>query len=212
MKKTKKRRVKVNLILGLIVVILVGIMIYCIFDIFINIKTKTQTTVEVLDKIEGYDYELNENDSAYFKSLFTNLKEALETEEIDEEEYASLVSQLFISDFYSLDCSLNKNDIGGIQFVYTPYQQDFVSKAKTSVYNYVENNIYGDRKQELPMVTEVTVDDIKVEEYSFENDITDSNAYVVNVSIKYEKELNYPKEVTLVLIHNENKLEIAQMK
>lgn len=212
MKKTKKRRVKVNLILGLIVVILVGIMIYCIFDIFINIKTKTQTTVEVLDKIEGYDYELNENDSAYFKSLFNNLKEALETEEIDEEEYASLVSQLFISDFYSLDCSLNKNDIGGIQFVYTPYQQDFVSKAKTSVYNYVENNIYGDRKQELPMVTEVTVDDIKVEEYSFENDITDSNAYVVNVSIKYEKELNYPKEVTLVLIHNENKLEIAQMK
>lgn len=212
MKKTKKRRIKVNLILSLIVVILVAVMIYCILDIFSNIKSKTQTTVEVLDEINGYDYELNENDSVYFKSLFNNLKEALETEEVNEEEYASLVSQLFISDFYSLDCSLNKNDIGGTQFVYTPYQQDFISKAKTSVYNYVENNIYGDRKQELPMVTEVTVDDIKVEEYSFENDITDSNAYVVNVSIKYEKELNYPKEVTLVLIHNENKLEIAQMK
>ena len=130
MKKTKKRRVKVNFILGLIVIVLVAIMIYCLLDIFVNIKSKSQTTIEVLDKIEAYNYELNENDSSYFETLFTKLKETLETEEVDEEEYASLVSQLFITDFYSLDCSLNKNDIGGTQFVYSSYQQDFISKAK----------------------------------------------------------------------------------
>lgn len=208
----KKRRIRVNLILGLIVVVLVGIMIYCILDIFDSIQSKSQGSIEVLDKIEGYDYELNENDSAYFETLFSDLKKTLENEEIDEEAYASLVSQLFIADFYSLDCAINKNDVGGTQFVYSEYQEDFISKAKTSVYNYVENDIYGDREQELPMVTEVTVDEIETQAYSFDNDVEDSDAYVVSVSVSYSKSLEYPTEVTLVLIHNENKLEVAKME
>lgn len=210
MKKTK-RRLKINLILSLIVVVLVIVMLFCIFDIFNSIKTKTQNSVEVLDNIDGYDYELNENDSAYFKTLFSDLKEVLEQEEIDEEAYASLVSQLFITDFYSLDCAINKNDVGGTQFVYNSYREDFISKAKTSVYNYVENDIYGDREQELPMVTEVSIDDVETLEYTFDNDIEDSNAYVVTVSISYSKDLDYPTEVELVLIHSENKLEVAKM-
>lgn len=208
----KKRRIRVNLILTLIVVVLVGIMIYCIFDIFGDIKSNSQNSVEILDKIEGYDYELNKNDSAYFESLFSDLKKTLEEEKVDEEAYASLICQLFVVDFYSLDSAINKNDVGGIQFVYSAYQNDFVSKAKTSVYNYVENNIYGDRKQELPMVTEVSIDSIEQEEYSFDNDIEDSNAYVVTVSVSYSKDLEYPTEVELVLIHNGTKLEIAKME
>ena len=118
---------------------------------------------------------------------------------------------MFIVDFYSLECSLNKNDIGGTQFVYTTYQNDFISKAKTSVYNYVENNIYGDREQILPKVKEVVVNSIETKEYSFKENITDANAYVVTLSISYEVELEYPTEVTLVLIHNQGKLEVAKM-
>ena len=209
--KQKKRRIKVNLILSLIVVVLVGIMIYCVFDIFGSIKTKPQNSVEILDKIEGYDYELNENDSAYFESLFADLKKTLEAEEIDEEKYASLVSQLFITDFYSLEYAINKNDVGGIQFIYKDYQNDFISKAKTTVYNYVENNIYSDRKQELPVVSEVLVNSVETENYIFDNDIEDANSYVVKSSVTYSKDLGYPTEVTLVLIHSNNKLEVAKM-
>lgn len=207
----KKRKIKVNLILGLIVVILILVMAYCVFDIFNSMKSKGPAEVEVLDKIEGYSYELNENDSEYFHSLFKNLKATLEKEELNEEEYASLVSQLFITDFYSLDCSLNKNDIGGTQFVYTGYQNDFISKAKTSVYNYVENNIYGTREQTLPKVKEVIINSVETKPYSFGTNIKDENAYVVSLAISYEVELEYPTEVTLVLIHNEGKLEIAKM-
>ncbi len=210
--KKNKRRLKVNFVLSLIVCILVIIMLYCILNIFHNIQSKTQSSVEILDTIHGYDYELNENDSAYFKSLFEELKKELEQDEIDEEVYASLVAKLFVTDFYSLDCALNKNDVGGVQFVYQEYRGDFVSKAKTSVYNYVENDIYGDRKQELPMVTNVEVDDISSEEYSFEEITQDDNAYVVTLSVSYAKELDYPEKVTLVLVHNENKLEIAKME
>ena len=208
----KKRRIRVNLILTLIVVVLVGIMMYCIFDIFSDIQSKSQSSVEILDKIDGYDYELNENDSSYFDSLFSEFMKTLVKDEIDEEAYASLISQLFITDFYSLDAAINKNDVGGVQFVYSEYQEDFVSKAKTSVYNYVENNIYGDREQELPLVTEVSVNSIVQEEYSFDNDFKDSYAYVVTVSVSYAKDLDYPTEVTLVLVHNKNKLEVSKME
>lgn len=207
----KKRKIKVNLILGIIVVILILVMAYCVFDIFNSMKSKGTEEVEVLDKIEGYSYELNENDSEYFHSLFEKLKTTLENEELNEEEYASLVSQLFITDFYSLDCSLNKNDIGGTQFVYTGYQNDFISKAKTSVYNYVENNIYGTREQTLPKVKEVSINSVETKPYSFGENIKDENAYVISLGISYEAELEYPTEATLVLIHNEGKLEVAKM-
>lgn len=207
----KKRKIKFNLILGIIVVILILIMAYCVFDIFNSMKSKEPEEVEILDKIEGYKYELNENDSEYFHTLFQKLKTTLEAEELNEEEYASLVSQLFITDFYSLDCSLNKNDIGGTQFVYTGYQNDFISKAKTTVYNYVENNIYGTREQSLPKVKEVIINSVETKPYSFGESIKDENAYVVSLAISYEVELEYPTEVTLVLIHNEGQLEVAKM-
>ncbi len=206
-----KRRLRINLILSIVVVILVLVMVYCVFDIFNSMRSKAATEVEVLDKIEGYDYELNENDSSYFEELFADLKDVLESEELDEEKYASLVSQLFVTDFYSLDSAINKNDIGGIQFVYTPYQEDFISKAKTSVYNYVENNIYGDREQELPVVKSVSVDSVDVDSYSFGDVFEDEEAYVVKTTVEYEEDMSYPAEITLVLVHNENKLEVAKM-
>ena len=176
-----KRRLKINLILVIIVVILVLLMIYCAFDIFNSMKSKVANEVEVLDKIEGYDYELNENDSSYFERLFGDLKDVLESEELDEEKYASLVGQLFITDFYSLNSAINKNDVGGIQFVYTPYQEDFVSKAKTTVYNYVENNMYGDRNQELPIVKNIIIDSIETDSYIFDDILEDENAYVIKI-------------------------------
>lgn len=210
--KKQKRRLKVNVILACIVVILVIVMFYCILNIFGSIRSKSEKEVEILDTIESHGYELNENDSAYFKSLFSELKDLLESEELDEEKYASLVAQLFVTDFYSLDCSINKNDIGGVQFIYKEYQDDFIAKAKSSIYKYVENNIYGEREQELPMVTGVEVKDISTDIYEFGDIFTDEEAYEVTIAISYSKDLGYPEEVKLVIVHSNEKLEIAQME
>ena len=209
--KKKKRRIKVNFILSLVVIVLVFIMGYCIFDIVSSMMNKTPTTIEVLEVIEGYDYELNENDSPYFEELFSELKDVLESEELDEEMYATIIGQMFITDFYSLDYAVNKNDVGGTQFVYNGYQNDFISKAKATVYNYVENNIYGDREQVLPKVKNVTLDTIVETEYEFGEIANDDSAYLATYTIEYEEDLDYPTEVTLVLIHNDNKLEVAKM-
>lgn len=206
----KKRRIKVNLILGVLLGVVLAIMFYCLFDIYTSLKSNGGKEVEILDTIEGYGYTLDENDSPYFKNIFKKLKKNLESKETDEEEYASLLAQLFIIDFYSLDYATNKNDIGGVQFVYADYQEDFVHKAKDTVYKYVENNMYGKRKQELPVVTEVLTE-VKQEKRVFDS-ITNDKAYVVTIQITYKEDLNYPTESTLVFVHNGNVLQLASME
>lgn len=206
----KKKRIKYNAIIICVVVILLVTLLFCIIDIIKGLTSSTKQ-VEILSNIEGYEYSLNENDSEYFKEKFMLLKDELENEK-DEEKYASLISELFVIDFFSIEKSLNKNDIGGIQFIYKDYQNDFIKYAKDGIYKYVENNIYKDRKQELPLVKNTEIKNIKQEKISFDNDISDDKAYVVKVLIEYEEELGYPEEVELVIIHSDDKLQIAKME
>lgn len=209
----KKRRIKVWPIITIIILILVGILLFCLKDIYFTLKNKNQNQVTILSEIPSYGYTLNENDSKYFSSLFKELKKSLESSEHDEKEYANLVSQLFLVDFYSLNSAINKNDIGGTQFVWKDYQSDFIKKAKTSLYSYVENNIYGDRKQQLPVVTEVSIVSAKPQKISFADiKVNDDNGYVVTANLIYAQNLGYPTKVELMLVHNDQKLEIAQMK
>ena len=131
-------------------------------------------------------------------------------DEIDEEKYASVICQLFLADFFNLDNKISNNDIGGTQFIYESFREDFEKLAQESIYHYVENNIYGDRKQELPIVTEVSVVDIKEASYTY-LDESDDNAYQIDLKIIYEKDMGYQEDVTLVLVHHNERLEIIKM-
>lgn len=196
-------------LLPIILVVLFILLFFCLKDIYNSLKSNE--TVKTLDSIENYNYTLNEQDSDYFENLFKELKNTLENEELDEEKYASLVSQLFITDFYSLEYALSKSDIGGLQFVYDEYRDTFSLKAKETVYAYVESNIYGKREQELPNVTNVEIANIEQKEYSGKKE-KDEEAYYVDLEITYEKDLDYPTSCSLILIHHDNKLEIVDMK
>ena len=211
-KKAKKRKLKTSLIITLLLIAVVLIMAYCVNDIIGSLKSDGEKKVEVLESIKGYYYELNENDSKYFKELFKQLKKELESDNVDEEEYASLLAKLFVTDFYSLEYSINKNDVGGKQFVYKDYQEDFVKYAKDTVYNTVENNVYGKRKQELPNIKEVKTTSIEKKEYSNENGFSDDSAYYVDVKITYDEDMEYPTECSLIIVHSNDKLEIAEME
>ena len=209
MKLIKRNKFKV--VMTIIFIILFTLLAFGFKDIIAVLKNDGASKVEILDTIKKYEYTLDENDSAYFKKEFKKLKKELEKKNVNEEEYAKLVSKLFIIDFFSLNRVINKNDVGGKQFVYKDYQESFIKFAKDGIYKYVENNIYGDRKQDLPSVKLVTIDEIKQEEVKFENDVIDAKAYVVELTINYDKDLEYQDKATLVLIHNNNKLEIAKM-
>ena len=107
--------------------------------------------------------------------------------------------------------SKNKNDIGGTQFVYADFVDDFNSIAQSTIYKSVENNMYGDRKQELPIVNEVIIDSIETKNFKY-NDKIINDAYYVSLTVNYNKDLGYPKNIDLVLIKNNDKVEVVKMQ
>lgn len=207
----KRRKLKTWPIVSLFILVILGITIYCIIDICNSLKTKETKEIKIVNEIEAYGYRLNENDPAYVSDLFSKLKKELEEEIVDEEKYVTFISQMFIADFYTLNQAINKNDIGGVQFVLKSNQEKFKKKAKDTVYRYVENNIYHDRKQSLPVVDEVIVTNIEKKMYNADT-VTDGKAYYVTCTVHYKEELNYPTNVSLIFVHQDKKLELVSMK
>lgn len=164
---------------------------------------------ETIDNIDKYGYKLNDNASNYYKKLFKELKTILNKETVDDEEYAKKISQLFVTDLFTLSNKLTSSDVGGLDFVYKDFHDDFIAIAQSSLYSSVKSNIYGDRKQELPEVSDVTVIKSKKEPFKI-GDKTYDNAYTINVEIKYVKDLGYPKKYNVVVINNEPNMEIVK--
>lgn len=203
-RKIKKRKVCLLFILFIVI---------CLFFVFIVKKGSNKpvaSEVEVIDTIDDFDYQLNDNNTKYYNELFSKLKELLSSDDYDESEYAVLVGQLFLSDFYDLNSKVMKSDVGGTQFVYESYRSDFELGAIDSVYKFVESNVYGDRKQALPAVKYVEMSNISNNNYRYDGNV-DNNAYYLDLSITYDKDLGYPNDVTLVMVHIGDKLEIVEM-
>ncbi len=205
-KISKKKVTKFVIILLVIIAIVVGLIIFLTRD-----KEDNTIKIKSVDTIEGYDYTLNSNATKYYKELFKELKEVLEADEIDEEKYADLATKLFVADFFNLDNKINKNDVGGIQFVYKDFQSDFTKLAASSIYKNVQSNLYNNRNQALPVVTKVstTAPQKKAFKYGENND---EEAYKVDFDIEYKEDLDYQTAGSLTLIHSNKKLEVAAME
>lgn len=208
MKKRKINHKKTIKILILFVSVIVVIALVFLFINKVFNKNTSTNKVSVIDTVGTYT--LDDNETAYYKNLFNQLKEELKKTSVNEENYAKLITQLFITDFFTLDNKISKNDIGGLQFVYNNYRSDFEKNAKDTIYHSIKNNLYGDRNQELPVVHSVEVTRITKNNYSY-LDQKDSNAYYIDVQITYEKDLSYQKTASLILVHNNDLLEIAKM-
>lgn len=212
--KNKKTKRKINT-RRLIILIVIAISLIISGIIIANYlhkdekENKAQTT-KVTSSIEGYDYSLNSLDTKYYKELFEKLKKTLEVDQRDEELYASLISQLFVTDFYTLSNKVGSSDIGGLEFVVEEARDNFAAKAKDTMYKTVESNLYGEREQELPEVTKVSIDSITKTSFTY-NSKLDEEAYNVKTSITYDKDLGYPTTVKLILVHNGKLVEVAKV-
>ncbi len=207
----KKRRMKKKpiIFLSIILIVLIAAGVYFIF--FNKDTSEKVEKVKSVDTIEGYDYTLSENATKYYKKLFKKLKNTLSSDDVDEEEYASLVTKLFVSDFFNLDNKVTKSDVGGLQFVYKDFRNDFIKLAETSMYKHVESNVYKERKQELPVVTSAVAEKNDVTTFTYNNS-SDDKAYTYDFTITYKKNLGYQTTGTITLIHNDKKLEVAAME
>ena len=210
--KRKKRKLKKKVIVLLILIVILISLVSGLI-IYMNHPKKPDNPVakKVVDKIPEYGYVLESNKTKLYQDLFKSLVDVLKEEEVNEEEYAKLISQMAVSDFYNLDNKLSKNDIGGTQFIRKKNVSNFVLEASETVYKYVEQNLEGNRKQELPIVTNVEASNVKQIKYKYKN-ISDDKAYQVTVKLTYKKDLGYPKQVIVKLLHTDKKLEIYYMK
>ena len=198
--KLKKKVKRAILIILLLAILSIGYLAYLKYY-----KTDVKT-VKTIDKIKGYGYVLKASKPKEYKEMFYELKDILSKDKVDKEAYAKQISKMFIYDFYSLDDKLAKTDVGGLDFIYPTVLENFMLNAESTYYKYLESNVYKNRKQDLPVVSKIKIEDITEEEL-------DEKAYVVEVSWDYTSTAfdDYQKEATLTIVHKGKKLYIAEL-
>ena len=216
-KEKKKRRVtnKKKIIICLVIVLLVIGGYFAYNNIFKKEETKAP---KVVDEIKKFNYVVNEKDSKLFKNLFKDLKKDLSEKEVDNKKYAEDIAKLFVVDFFTLDNKSSKNDIGGVQFVYSSYKADFVDFARDGIYKQVNNSIDSNNNQNLPEVTSVEVTKVDevvpssiFEHKDFENE-KEANAYEITVEWKYKNGTGFQDKATLTIVKDKDKLSVAKME
>ncbi len=200
-----KNGYKIALIVILIMALIgVGIVGYFFFFYEKPVAETPVNEVQITNTIEEYGYNLDDRDTALFKEKFEELKNLLNEENYDVEEYVSLISQLFIIDLYTIDNKISRYDVGGLEYVYSGAVSSFQSVVEGSIYKTVENNLDGSRTQDLPEVASVTVDSIKETTFTMPDESV-VNGYGVNLSWTYVEKLGYDNSATIILIPDQQK-------
>lgn len=191
--KKQKRKDWFKGILLIIILFLLAALVLYGYGYLMRNKNEVVNSTKVYDSIEKYGYTLNDNATEYYKKEFDALKI------IDnDKDVATQVAKLFVIDLYSINYKINKYEVTSMQYFYSDKRDMHRQKVLDTIYRYVEDNSYDDRKQELPEVKEVNVKEEKEDTYKMGEDKKDS--YVVTLGITYVKDLGYDKlaKVTLV--------------
>ena len=205
--KNKKKNKLVLLILSTLIILIIVVIILSVATKKDN-KEPDVKEVKKVDIIDNYGYYLEEDATDYYKSLYKELKDITNKDEVDYEEYAKIVAKLFVTDVFTLDNKVTSSDIGGLQFIYPDFREDFIKINQTGLYSNVLSNIYNDRVQELPIVNEVNIDLVKETTFNYNN--KEYKGYLVELNISYEKDLSYPTTYKLTIIKEDKYLYVAK--
>lgn len=202
MKKKYKR-----ILIIILIVVLLAIISFVIYKILLNNKTEEEV-VNVVDSISEYGYNLDDRDTELMKSTYEELKNILNSDEIDYELYASALAKLFVIDLFTMDNKINKYDVGSTEYVYPDALENFKLNVEDTLYKHMENNSSGKRKQDLPEVSSIEVLSTETGEYTIEENSFDS--YIVNLSWQYVSDLGYDNNALITLINLDNKLYVVE--
>ena len=206
LKKKPKR-----ILITIIVLVCLAAIAFVGYNVFF--KKPDVKEAKVLKTIEKYGYTLKDNKTKRYQEMFEELDKILKKDPVDEEEYVRKLTEMVIYDFYSLNDKSAKTDVGGTDFIYSTSLNNFLENAEDTYYKYVESNIYGNRKQDLPVVDEINIESVEQIEFAY-GDTSDPEAYEVKVSWTYTDSAfdDYQNEATLTFIHEDFKLSLAELK
>lgn len=211
----KKKKRKKGFIIFLFLLVILGVGGYFGYKYIDKKLHPVAIEVKELDKVEtkdyDYGYRLTDLDSKYYQDEFKKLKEILTKDEVNFDEYATQMAKCFAIDLYTISTKLNKYDIGGQEFMYSEDQEDFGKYIINNTYDHVIDNTYGDRKQDLPEVTNVNVESTDKVKYTLGDKKVD--AYLVKMSITYKGTKAKPSlSVVIVKEKDDKKLGIVDVQ
>lgn len=201
MKKKFKRLIMIFIVIAILLII--SFLVYKLLK-----NNNTNDNIKVVDSIEKYGYNLDDRDSALMKSKYEELKKVLNSDEIDYEEYAKILAELFIIDLFTLNNKINKYDVGSAEYVYPDSIENFKLNVEDTIYKHMENNSDGKRKQDLPEVSGLNITAINTGEFLIDDENYDS--FIVELNWDYVKDLGYDDNATITLINLDNKLYVVE--
>lgn len=179
----RKKYRRILIIIALLLLLIFGFVF--VMKNFDN-KKKQKIEVKVLDTISGYGYSIDDRDSDFYKSEFEVLKKILSEDKVDEEKYATQVARMFVIDLFSMQSKLQKNDVGGIEFVLISDKDNYANNVQYGYYDLMQDDSYGDRKQDLPMVKDMTTKNVEKTTYILLDE--EVSAYEIELEWSYEKD------------------------
>ncbi|MBR1416809.1 MAG: hypothetical protein IJ572_03225 [Bacilli bacterium] len=203
-RKQKRKDWLKGILLIVVLFIIAGGCLY-IYGYLQRPKDEIVNTTKEVDKIDSYGYTLNDNVTQYYKDEFNKLKDLT-----SEEDIATQVAKLFVIDLYSINYKINKYEITSTQYFYSDKQDMHRQKVLDNFYNFVEDNSYDDRKQELPEVKNVEI--VKVVNSTYKLGEQEVDSYVVSLTIEYVKDLGYDKQAQVTLVKDKNNISVVSLQ
>ena len=211
MSKEKKRKLSIHKLYVLFVIIIFGVFIYLYAtniykDFFSKPEEKQEEIIEEvkLSEIKDYGYTLKERDSEYYEGLFNHLNEVLTAPEIDYQDYARTIASMFVVDYYTLSNKRASTDVGGIEFLYSKFVDNFLINAQENMYKSIQTDFDGTRTQKLPTVTNVEVKSIKDATLTYKS--KKYPGYKLVIEWEYENDYGYETKGTFNVINIKDKL------
>ena len=205
-----QKKYKIGLIIITILIVLITFIDVLKVFVFNSNETTPHNSTKIILNLKDFGYTLDNRDSSLMQTEFETLMTNLKSSEINYEEYAKSLSKLFIIDFYTLDNKINKYDVGGLEYILSDKKEMFQNKAMDTIYKDIIDNTYNDRKQSLPIISNVNILETTEDQITLNDTPTD--CYKVKLEFSYEKDLGYDTKATIYLVRNNEKLEIALYK
>ena len=200
-----KKKYKVILI---IIIILIVLLAASLVAVKLLSKSDNKDAVKVVDSIDEFGYTLDDRDTKLMKNTYNELKNVLSSDEINYEEYAKKLAELFVIDLFTMDNKVNRYDVGSTEYVYPDNVDNFKTNVEDTIYKSMENNSDGKRRQDLPEVSSITNSSVEGSTFLFGEDEYDS--YVVSITWDYVDDLGYDDNATITLIESDNKLYVVE--
>jgi len=118
--------------------------------------------IEVIRRLDASGYKLRRDSTEYQIELFRLLAHAYDqfnetNSDSNLKNYATLIAQNFVADFFTLSNKHSRTDVGGLQFVSEELVDDFRNFAVDTFYLYLNQHIETFGHASLPTVETTTV-------------------------------------------------------